>query len=317
MDVNGDQTAELRAARFGKQPGRLGVWLQAVRPFSFTASVTPVLLGAAIAARAGFFSGARLALVVAGALAIHIGTNLINDYYDHVKGADCEGSMGSSKVIQEGLLTTAQVWWGGITAFAFGSAIGLTLVWLCGWPVLAIGIASVAAGYFYTADPVSLAYIALGELTVFLFMGPAIVLGTYYVMALRFAWPPLAASLPIGFLVTAILHANNIRDIESDKVYHKLTLANLLSRRSAQIEFTGLHVGAYLSTAVAILVGLLPWTAILTFVTLFHARDVLRIVFTKTDSKGLDQAVLGSARLHMEFGLALLAAILIPGLFGL
>jgi 1,4-dihydroxy-2-naphthoate octaprenyltransferase len=180
------------------------------------------------------FSLARLALALFCAVAIHIGTNLINDYYDDINGIDSAGAMGSSRVIQEGLLTPDEVWWGGITAFVIGAVAGLVLVRLCGWPIFAIGLASIAAGYFYTASPLALGYLALGELTVFIFMGPVIVVGSYYVMALRLAWPPLMASLPVGLLVPAILHANNIRDIQLDRQHHKLTLANLLDRRVLQ-----------------------------------------------------------------------------------
>src|SRR5205807_5455037 len=132
---------------------------------------------------------------------------------------DSEESLGPSMVIQRGLLAPDTVWWGGITAFAIGAAFGLVLVVLCGWPLLVIGIFSIAAGYYYTATPVALAYAGLGEITVFIFMGPVIVLGAYYVMALHFSWTAFVASIPIGFLVAGILHANNIRDIESDRLH--------------------------------------------------------------------------------------------------
>ena len=124
-------------------------------------------------------------LALVGAMAIQAGTNLINDYYDFRSGADSEQSLGPSMVIQRGLLSADQVWRGGIAAFAIGALIGLVLVYQCGWPILAIGVPSIAAGYFYTASPVSLAYVALGELTVFIFMGPAIVVGSYFVMAMH------------------------------------------------------------------------------------------------------------------------------------
>jgi 1,4-dihydroxy-2-naphthoate octaprenyltransferase len=121
------------------------VWIQAFRLYSLTASVTPMLLGTAMASRDGFFFPLRFALVLVGAVAIQIATNLINDYYDHLNGIDSAGALGSSRVIQDGLLTLDEVWWGGITAFVIGSCAGLILVRFCGWPILAIGLASVAA----------------------------------------------------------------------------------------------------------------------------------------------------------------------------
>src|SRR3984885_2309381 len=193
----------------GARPGVLAIWIQAIRAPSLSAAAIPVLLGVAVAAREGFFSLGRMILALIGAMAIQAGTNLINDYYDFRSGADSEQSLGPSMVIQRGLLSAEQVWRGGIVAFALGAAMGLVLVYLCGWPILAIGIPSVAAGYFYPASPVSLAYVALGELTVFIFMGPAIVMGAYFVMAMNFSAAALWASIPLGFLVASILDANN------------------------------------------------------------------------------------------------------------
>ena len=298
------------------RPGVFAIWFQAIRSYSLTASATPVLIGAAMAARDGFFSLPRFVLALVGALAIQIGTNLINDYYDYVKGADSPESMGGSRVIQQELLSPGEVWWGGIAAFAIGAVFGLILVYQCGWPILLLGIASVAAGYFYTAAPVSLAYVALGELTVFVFMGPVIVLGAYYVMALKVAWAPLIASLPIACLVAAILHVNNIRDVDSDRVYQKRTLANLLTRRAANLELVAFDAGAYALIVIGVLMRALPWTVLLTFVTLGRARDELRIVFNESDPDKLNLAVLRSAQLHLEFGLVLFAAIVVAWLFG-
>ncbi|MGH7248694.1 MAG: 1,4-dihydroxy-2-naphthoate octaprenyltransferase, partial [Pseudomonadota bacterium] len=262
----------------GARPGALGVWIQAIRAPSLSAAAIPVLLGVAIAARDGFFSPGRMILALFGAMAIQAGTNLINDYYDFRSGADSSESLGPSMVIQRGLLAPEQIWRGGIAAFAIGAAIGLLLVYLCGWPILAIGIPSVAAGYFYTARPVSLAYIALGELTVFLFMGPAIVVGAYYVMALRFTWGALLASIPLGFLVAGILHANNIRDIESDRLHGKRTLAAMLGRAGANYELLALDVLAYSTTLIAIVAGAIPWIGLIAFATIPRAIGQIKIV---------------------------------------
>src|SRR5437773_1337091 len=138
------------------------IWLAALRPISFTASVIPVLVGTAIAATDEFHPW-LFVLALAGSVAIHAGTNLVNDYFDHVKGTDNEESLGQSGVIQRGLLSPGAVLTGGIVAFLVGGAIGLVITAYAGWPVLALGVASVAAGYFYTASPFSLAYRGLGR----------------------------------------------------------------------------------------------------------------------------------------------------------
>ena len=295
----------------GTRPGAFAIWIQAARAPSLSAAAIPVLLGVAIAARDGFFSLGRMVLALVGAIAIQAGTNLINDYYDYRSGADSEQSLGPSMVIQRGLLTPEQVWRGGIVAFGIGAAIGLILVALCGWQILAIGIPSIAAGYFYTASPVSLAYVALGELTVFVFMGPVIVLGAYFVMAIHFSAAALWASIPLGFMVAGILHANNIRDIESDTRHSKRTIATMLGRTGANYELVAIDVAAYATTIVAVLAHALPWIALIVFITVPRALDQIRIVMREKEPKKLNLALFRSVQLHMEFGLLMIAAFLI------
>jgi 1,4-dihydroxy-2-naphthoate polyprenyltransferase len=295
----------------GTAPSTFATWIQAIRAPSLSAAAIPVLLGVAIAARDGFFAPGRLVLALIGAMAIQAGTNLINDYYDFKSGADSGQSLGPSMVIQRGLLTPEQVWRGGVIAFAIGATLGLVLVYLCGWPILALGIPSVAAGYFYTASPVALAYVALGELTVFIFMGPVIVMGAYFVMALQFSATALWASIPLGFMVAGILHANNIRDIDTDSTYGKRTLATILGRTGARYELLLLDVLAYASVIVAVLTRTLPWIALAVFITVPRALDQLRIVFRETDRKQLNLALFRSVQLHMEFGLLMMIAFLI------
>ncbi len=299
----------------GPKPGQVRIWFEAIRPFSFTASITPVLIGTVMGATDGPFSFELFLLVLFGSLFIHIGTNLINDYYDYVNRVDIletEGPnlAGPSLIIQRGLLGPGEVYWGGVAAFALGSALGLFLVYLCGWPVLAIGLASVLAGYFYTANPLSLAYIALGEATVFLFMGPVIVVGAYYVQRQGFALAPFLLSLPVGCLVAAILQANNIRDLESDKERDKHTLATVIGRRAAIYELASLVYGAFIIAAALVLIGYAPWPVLLTLVTLPHAIPIVRTALSTTDMEELDTVVLSTAKLHLEFGLLLIVGLM-------
>jgi 1,4-dihydroxy-2-naphthoate octaprenyltransferase len=299
----------------GARPGPVAVWIQAVRAPSLSAAAIPVLLGMAIAARDGFFAPGRLVLALIGAMAIQAGTNLINDYYDYQSGADTAESLGPSMVIQRGLLSADTVWRGGIAALGVGAAIGLALVYLCGWPIIAIGVPSVAAAYFYTARPVSLAYVALGELTVFLFMGPAIIVGTYYVMALRFTWGALLASLPLAFLVAGILHANNIRDIDTDPLHGKRTLATLIGRRGANYELLALDVAAYATTLAAMAAGAIPWIGAIAFISVPRAVSQLKIVMRESEPRKLNLALFRSIQLHMEFGLLLTLGFLVAAFF--
>ena len=297
----------------GPEPSRLKIWIEATRPYSFTASVTPVLIGSVLGAMDGLFSWGIFFLALLGSLFIHIGTNLVNDYYDHKSGVDTIESKSGSQVIQRGLLTADEIYWGGIVTFGIGSVFGLVLVGLCGWPILALGIASVLAGYFYTANPLSLAYIALGEATVFVFMGPVIIIGAYYVQREVFSLAPLLISLPVGCVVAAILQANNIRDIEADKAHGKNTLATVISRRAANWELGVLIYGAFVLTGLLVLLGYAPWPVLLTLLSLRLAIPVVRIVF-QTDE--LQDIVEQSAKLHLEYGVLLIIGMLVSRFVG-
>src|SRR5262245_53724860 len=299
----------------GAGPSRWRVWLEASRPFSFTASVTPVLIGSFLAAIDGPFHWGRFFLALFGSLFIQVGTNMINDYYDYVNGVDTPETLGPSQVIQRGLLTADEMYWGGIVTFGIGSVCGLVLVALCGWPILALGLVSVLAGYFYTAKPLSLAYIALGEATVFIFMGPIIVIGAYFVQREMFTLSSFLISLPVGCLVAAILHANNIRDLQSDKERSKHTLATVIGREAACWELAGLVYGAFVITVLLVLLGYAPWPVLLTFVTLRHAIPAVRIPFGSDKVEDVNAALMYTVKLHLEYGLLLIAGLLLSRLF--
>ncbi len=281
------------------------VWWRAARPFSFTAAVVPVLLGTAIAAWQGYFNPLMFLLALIGSVALQAGTNLINDYYDHVKGADNERSLGVGGAIQRGELTPRQVFMGGIAAFGLGSLIGLYIVSVAGEFILILGIISVLAGFFYTAGPAALAYIGLGEITVFIFMGLIIVIGAYYVQAGQVSLEALIASLPVGFLVAAILHANNLRDLESDKQIGKRTLATLLGRKRANWEYYLLIGGTYATLILTVLLGIVPLLALLALLTFPQAYGLMQRVAIHTEPVALNPVLRKTAQLHGRFGMLL------------
>jgi 1,4-dihydroxy-2-naphthoate octaprenyltransferase len=194
---------------------------------------------------------------------------------------------------------------GGIVCFAVGSAIGLLLVWMTSIELLWLGLASVAAGFLYTGAPVSLAYIGLGELTVFVFMGPVMVLGSYFVQTERWDWGPVIVSLPVAFLVTGILHANNMRDIEDDRRHGKRTIATLIGRRWANVEYYVLIGAAYLALVVAVAAGVAPWPALVALATVPMAWKAVRLAARTTNPRRLNFLLAGTALLHMRFGLLL------------
>ncbi|MBZ0300678.1 MAG: prenyltransferase, partial [Anaerolineae bacterium] len=154
-------------------------------------------------------------------------------------------------------------------------------------------------------------YYGLGEITVAVFMGPLMVLGAYYVMARQYDSIPVLAGLPIAFMVAAILHANNIRDRDADRVVNKRTLAVRFGLRFARAEYVFLVGGAYVMLALLVLLRVIPWPALLVFVTAPEAYRVIRIVTTEADTSRLHQAKGRTARLHGRFGLFLVIGWLI------
>src|SRR2546422_1573051 len=183
----------------------LRVWWRAVRPFSFTASMTPVLVGSAVAFGETRFHPGLFAAAFIASVAIHAGANLVNDYYDHVRGVDTPESIGPGGMIQRGLLTPQIVLRGAMALFVLSAILGLILVASRGWPILVIGVLSVAAGYAYTGGPVPLGYVGLGDAVVFFFLGVGATARAYYVQTAAVSRTGLWAALPVAGPLGALL----------------------------------------------------------------------------------------------------------------
>ncbi len=284
----------------------LRIWWGAIRIWSYTAAIIPVGLGGAIAAYDGVFSWWLFALTLIGSIAIQAGTNLVNDYYDYVKGADNPELLGNGGAIRRGDLQPKQTLIGGLLAFAIGSAIGLYLVSVAGQFIFWLGLVSVLTGYFYTAGPFALAYVGLGEIAVFIFMGPVMVIGTYYVQARHVSLPAALASLPVACLVAAILHANNLRDLDNDRKVNKRTLATTFGRAGANLEYYVLTGGTYVALAALVALRMMPWLTLIALVTLPLAWQLMQIVAHNTEPQALQPVLKGTAKLHMRFGALLI-----------
>ena len=294
------------------RPSWLSVWWRAVRPYAFTASVTPVLVGTAVAVYHGMFNAVLLLATLVAAMAIHAATNLTNDYYDHVRGVDATQPIGPGGAIQEGLLSPRAVLTGALVLFALSGVLGLWLVAVRGWPILVIGVLSILAGYAYTGGPLPLGYVGLGDLTVFLFMGVVTVVGSYYVQTGSVTAAAIWASLPVAALVDGILVVNNLRDIDNDRAKGKRTFATLIGRGPTRAFFLMLLLFAYLSVMLAVVLEVLPPGALLVFLTLPSAAAVWTVV------RGTDEAlpltvggIRGTAQLHMKVGVLLALGLLL------
>jgi 1,4-dihydroxy-2-naphthoate octaprenyltransferase len=270
-------------------------------------AAAPVIVGTALALVDDRSRALPAVAALLGALFIQIGANLANDVFDFERGADTDQRVGPARATQLGLLTPQQMKVGTAVAFAAAIAVGLYLVAVGGWPIALIGAFSIAAGLAYTGGPFAFGYRGLGDVAVFLFFGVVAVGGTYYVQALTLPPFAIAASLPIGAFATSVLVVNNLRDIETDRLAGKRTLAVHFGRGAARLEYTGLLVFAYGMLPALWLAGASAATAVLPLITLPLAALLVRTVATASDGATLNTALARTAAL--EVGFALLFAV--------
>jgi 1,4-dihydroxy-2-naphthoate octaprenyltransferase len=276
------------------RPSAFQVWVLAIRWRTLSAAVAPVVVGTGLAIGDHAFDALSAAAALLAALCIQIGANLGNDLYDFRRGADVQ-RVGPTRVVSAGLLSPRAAQAGIAVVFGLAMLFGLALVLRGGWPLLAIGLASLAAGYAYTAGPAPLAYHGLGDLAAFLFFGVIGVTGMYYVHAL--VWSPwaLIASLPVAALVTIILIINNLRDIDGDRRVGKRTLAVILGRAGSRVELSVLLALAYLIPLVFVTTGR-PWAA-LPLLTLPLGARLAATVLRRDDAAALNPALVQASQL--------------------
>ncbi len=285
---------------------KLQAWFWATRPFSLSASVAPVLVGSSLALSVRGMDWLLFALTLTASIAIQVGTNFTDEYSDHRHHGDMgQKFLAPHKVIQRGLLSERAVLAGMVAVFGYGTAAGLFIVSQTGWPILAIGFVSVVVAYLYSGGPKPIGTLGLGEPFVFLFMGPIMVMGSYYVQVELVTLTALLVSLPVAFIVTAVLHCNNLRDVTEDRAVGKLSLAGLIGPTPSLWAYAGLLAAAY-GTVLAlgasgsvtawVLLGLLPapW-----------AYGAVRQLFAAGDQPAMNQVMVRSAKLHGWTGLML------------
>jgi 1,4-dihydroxy-2-naphthoate polyprenyltransferase len=223
----------------------LKIWLLAARPRTLTAAVIPVMIGSALAYRDGFFNPTVAVIALICAFLLQIGSNLANDLFDYLSGADTRERKGPMRVVASGLVTPAQMKIALVVVFGLAFLFGLYLINIGGWPILVIGIASIIVAIAYTGGPYPLGYYGWGDLMVFLFFGLIGTVGTYYVQTLQLSLTAFLVSIPVGALITNILIVNNYRDVETDAQAGKRTTAVIFGKKFARSEFTILLFSAY------------------------------------------------------------------------
>jgi len=291
------------------------IWVQAARPRTLPAAIAPVLVGTAAAWQWAGHLPRVLAFFVAliGSIFIQIGANLANDYSDARRGADTVDRLGPVRVTSTGLVTPQRVLRATWIAFAVAVACGIYLAIVAGWIILVVGIASIAAGVLYTGGPRPYGYAGLGEVFVFLFFGLVAVNGSYYVQLEELDALPLGLSIAIGFLATAILVVNNVRDIETDRRAGKMTSAVRVGRANAVSMYRLLVGGAFVILPFSIWAGECEWWPLLGLLAAPLAIKPIRVMETRTDGPALNKclaatgALLGIYSLLVTIGLLLSA----------
>lgn len=284
------------------RPGKSGAWKLAVRLPTLPAAVAPVLVGtgAAIAERE-FRAGPALAAMF-GALCLQVGANFANDVFDFRRGADTTARLGPPRATQMGYLTQREVFLGMALAFALATAAGFYLLWVAGWPVVAVGVASIAAAVIYTGGPWPIGYHALGDLFTFVFFGIVAVAGTYFVQAGDVSRLSLLASVPMGCTVTMILVVNNLRDVDTDSVAKKTTLAVIMGKPATRAWYTLLAVVAFVAAVLTWPLAAASPAVLGTLVALWFLRPPLQAVLGKVEGRPLNLALKSTARFHLAFG---------------
>jgi len=291
---------------------RLRTWWLAIRPATLTISISPVLVGASLAWHdTGHVSWLPLALAAACALLIQIGTNLYNDVGDYERGADLSERLGPPRAVSSGWLEPGEVRRAVVYVFAAAMVAGTWLVAYGGWPILVVGLASIAAGIAYTGGPRPIAYSATGELFVFVFFGLVAVLGTYYLQAFALTWGGLLAATMTGMLAAAVIVVNNYRDLDNDRVVGKRTLAVQAGRKWSQVEFVALLAMPYLLLAGLAAFSHAGWWLLLPASSMPMAAWIAKRFFTEPPGRAFNRILADTAQLQLIFS-CLLAVALLP-----
>jgi 1,4-dihydroxy-2-naphthoate polyprenyltransferase len=274
-------------------------WLAGTRPRTLPAAVVPVLIGSGVALGYHRFSAGRALLALVVALALQVGVNYANDYSDGVRGSD-ERRVGPVRLVAAGLAPPRQVLAAALACFFIAGVAGLALAAMTSWWLLAVGAGCIAAAWFYTGGPKPYGYNGLGEVFVFLCFGVVAVAGTAYVQMKAFSWLGLAASVPAGLLACALLMVNNLRDIRTDTLAGKRTLAVLLGDARSRTSYV---LTLLVPFGIAALLAFFRPLTLITVLVLPLARPPVLAVRAGASGPALIKALGQTGRLQLAFGI--------------
>jgi len=290
-------------------PGRVQAWFLACRPKTLSVSLSPVLVGTAVAWHdTHALLWLPLLAAALGAAFIQIGTNLFNDVGDFLRGTDTSGRLGPKRATAEGWLSVDLVRAGAWLAFALAFLCGTYLVAHGGWPIVVIGLASLAAGWAYTGGPAPIAYRPLGEAFVFVFFGLVAVGGSYYLQTLTLTPTALVVAVLVGLHAAAVITVNNYRDLDGDARSGKNTLAVLLGRPATRRLYTAEMLAPY---ALLALLADLGWPAALPLLSLPLALGLIRRFHHAAPGPVFNAILAATAGLQLVFAVLLSLAFVI------
>ena len=290
-------------------PSRLQIWFLACRPKTLSVSLSPVLVGTAIAwHETGSLLWLPLLAAAFGAAFIQIGTNLFNDVGDFLRGTDTPERLGPRRATAEGWLTPNKVKAGAWLSFALAFLCGIFLVAHGGWPIVIIGLASLAAGWAYTSGPKPIAYGPLGECFVFLFFGLVAVGGSYYLQTLTLSPLALIAATLVGIHAAAVITVNNYRDLDGDAKSGKNTLAVHFGRPATRRIYTTEMLAPY---ALLPLLHSLGWLAALPLLSLPLALKLVRRFNNEAPGPVFNNILAATAGLQLAFAILLTLSLII------
>lgn len=286
---------------------RLEAWKIAARPHTLPAAIAPVLVGGGLASGDGVFRWDAFAWALVGALAIQIAANFANDASDARRGVDTADRKGPPRMVSLGVISPHQMWLATWIAIGVGGIAGIALTVIAGPWIIAMGVASVIAMLGYVGGPAPYGYRGLGELSVFVFFGLVATVGSRYVHDMTAPLSAWLLSIPVGMLVTAILVANNYRDIDTDRETGKRTLAVSLGRDRTKVLFLFLIYAPFLLIAVFAFAGWTPRPTAFAALLAPLASGPARALDARRSSADLIRALKMTARLHFLTGLVLAA----------
>ncbi|MFO1434193.1 MAG: 1,4-dihydroxy-2-naphthoate octaprenyltransferase [Candidatus Competibacteraceae bacterium] len=290
----------------------LKYWLLAIRPKTLSVAVVPVLVGCTLAwIEQGTLNWLVMGVTLLAASLIQIGTNLHNDAADFERGADSSATrLGPARATAQGWLSAAQVKRGAALCFSAAFLCGCYLVWVGGWPIVAIGLAAIASGLAYTGGPRPVAYSSLGELFVWLFFGLAAVTGSYYLQTGVLSSGAVLAGALLGMPAAAVLVVNNYRDLDNDRQVGKNTLAVRLGRRVSQIEYKLLMLLPLALLPLFQMLGFSGFSWLPPLLVLPWALKLVARFCLETPGPVFNRLLVATAQLQLAYGLLLCLGLL-------